>query len=97
VPAARHRRQPGRAYRGAERRPGELLRTDGPWPQAAAAQAAAAAAAERLGDQPGQAHALTELGNLQGLNGDYPGAEASLRAALELHRETSDKAGTLTP
>jgi DNA-binding SARP family transcriptional activator/tetratricopeptide (TPR) repeat protein len=70
-----------------------LLRTDGPWAQAMAAHAAAAAAAGRLGDRPGQAHALTELGNLRRLTGDYPGAERGLRAALELHREAGDKSG----
>ena len=70
-----------------------LLRTDGPWPQAAAAQAGAAAAANHLGDHAGQARALTELGNLQGLTDDYLSAQASLRAALKLHRETRDKAG----
>jgi DNA-binding SARP family transcriptional activator len=36
-----------------------LLRIDGPWPKATAAQVTAAAAAERLGDQAGQARALT--------------------------------------
>jgi tetratricopeptide (TPR) repeat protein len=70
-----------------------LLRTDGPWPQAIAAQTAAAAAAARLGDLPGRARALVDIGYLQGLTGDYPGAESSLQAALELYRETGDKAG----
>jgi DNA-binding SARP family transcriptional activator/tetratricopeptide (TPR) repeat protein len=67
-----------------------LLRTDGPWPQAIAAQAAAAA---RLSDQFGQARALTELGDLRRLTGDYPGADRNLRAALELWREAGDKSG----
>jgi DNA-binding SARP family transcriptional activator len=70
-----------------------LLRTDGPWPQAIALQSSAAAAAARLGDRRGQARALTELGKLHGLTDDYLGAEASLRAALELHQETGDKPG----
>jgi tetratricopeptide (TPR) repeat protein len=67
-----------------------LLRTDGPWPQARVPNAAAAA---RLGDRSGQARALTELGNLRRLTGDYPGADRSLRAALELYREAGDKLG----
>jgi DNA-binding SARP family transcriptional activator len=70
-----------------------LLRTEGPWSTGIDVQAAAANAAARLGDQSGRARALTELGNLQGLTDDYPGAEASLRAALELLRETGDRVG----
>ena len=70
-----------------------LLATDGPWPQAVAAQAAGAAAAARLGDQVGRARALTELGNLQGLTADYQAAEASLQTALELYREVGEKSG----
>ena len=70
-----------------------LLRTEGPWPTGINVQAAAANAAARLGDPSGRARALTELGNLQGLTDDYPGAKASLRAALELYRETSDRVG----
>jgi DNA-binding SARP family transcriptional activator len=70
-----------------------LLRTDGPWPQAKAAQTAAAAAARRLGDRRAQARALTELGDLCRLTGDYPGADRSLQTALELWREAGDKPG----
>jgi DNA-binding SARP family transcriptional activator len=70
-----------------------LLRTDGPWSQALAPHAAAAAAAVRLGDRSGQARALTELGNLRRLTGDYPGADRSLQAALKLYREAGDKTG----
>jgi DNA-binding SARP family transcriptional activator len=70
-----------------------LLRTDGPWPQAMAAQTAAAAAARRLGDRPAQARALTELGDLRRLTGDYPAADHSLQTALQLWRDASDKNG----
>jgi DNA-binding SARP family transcriptional activator/tetratricopeptide (TPR) repeat protein len=70
-----------------------LLRTDGPWLQATAPHAAAAAAAARLGDRSGQAHALTELGNLRRLTSDYLGADRSLEAAMELYREADDKSG----
>jgi DNA-binding SARP family transcriptional activator len=70
-----------------------LLRTDGPWPSALTAHAAAAAAADRLGDQSGQARALTELGIVRYKSGDYPGAVDSLRTALNLYRKAGDKPG----
>jgi DNA-binding SARP family transcriptional activator len=70
-----------------------LLRIDGPWPKAAAAQATAVAAAERLGDKAGQARARAELGNVYAATNDYPRAQENLRAALKLHRETGDEAG----
>jgi DNA-binding SARP family transcriptional activator len=70
-----------------------LLRTDGPWPQATAPHIAASAAAVRLGDLSGQARALTELGNLQKLTGDYPAATRNLRTALKLYGARDDKPG----
>ncbi|MBV9855105.1 MAG: tetratricopeptide repeat protein [Streptosporangiaceae bacterium] len=70
-----------------------LLRTDGPWPQAAAVHAAAAAAAGRLGDGGAQARALTELGTVLRLTGDYPGADHSLHQALDLYQQAGNKPG----
>jgi tetratricopeptide (TPR) repeat protein len=69
-----------------------LLRTDGPWAQAIAAQQAGAAAAARLGDSAAEAWALTELGTLHRLTGDYAGAARDLRAALTRHRDAGDQA-----
>ncbi len=68
-----------------------LLRTDGPWAQAIAAQQAGAAAAARLGDSAAEAWALTELGTLHRLTGDYAGAVRDLRAALARHRAAGDQ------
>ncbi|HEX3964261.1 MAG TPA: tetratricopeptide repeat protein [Trebonia sp.] len=70
-----------------------LLCADGPWPQAAVTHAAAAAAAARLGDRPGQAYAMTELGSLRRLTGDYQDADVSLRMALDLYRSVNDESG----
>jgi DNA-binding SARP family transcriptional activator len=69
-----------------------LLRADGPWAQAIAAQQAGVAAATRLGDSAAEAWALTELGTLHRLTGDYAGAGRDLWAALARHREAGDQA-----
>jgi DNA-binding SARP family transcriptional activator/tetratricopeptide (TPR) repeat protein len=68
-----------------------LLRADGPWAQAITAQQAGAAAAARLGDSAAEARALTELGTLHRLTGDYAGADRDLRAALARHRAAGDQ------
>jgi tetratricopeptide (TPR) repeat protein len=67
-----------------------LLRADGPWVQAITAQQAGAAAAARLGDSAAEAWALTELGTLHRLTGDYAGADRDLRAALTRHQTAGD-------
>jgi DNA-binding SARP family transcriptional activator/uncharacterized protein HemY len=68
-----------------------LLRADGPWVQAIAAQQAGAAAAARLGDSAAEGRALTELGTLHRLTGDYAGADRDLRAALARHQAAGDQ------
>ena len=44
-----------------------------------------------LGDRPGQAYALNELGFLHVLTGDYPAAAASHQQALALARSAGDR------
>ncbi len=51
-----------------------LLRHDGPWTTAIARHAIAIAAARQLGDRPGQAKALIDLGDVRRRTGDYRGA-----------------------
>lgn len=51
---------------------GDFLRRDGRWDQAAALQKTALTAARNAGDRHGEARALTELGLLAWLTGDYP-------------------------
>ena len=70
-----------------------LLSTDGPWPLALSVHTAATAAAARLGDRPGQASALTNLGQVRGLTADYPGASRDLQQALGLYRGSGDRSG----
>jgi DNA-binding SARP family transcriptional activator/tetratricopeptide (TPR) repeat protein len=72
------------------------LRSDGPWPQAITLHAAAAQAAQRLGDQPGHANALLNLGDVKHLASDYPGAIIALERALDIFREIGDQAGEAT-
>jgi tetratricopeptide (TPR) repeat protein len=71
----------------------ELLRRDGPWTDAITRHTTAAQAAQRLGDRLGQANALTELGAVQGMSGDYPGAARVLEQALDIARDTGDRLG----
>ena len=70
-----------------------LLRTDGPWPQAFAVHTAARAAAERLGDRHGQADALSDLATIRRLTDDFPGALRDQEAALDLYRRLGDRQG----
>jgi tetratricopeptide (TPR) repeat protein len=69
------------------------LRSDGPWTQAITLHTAAAAAACRLGDRPGEASALTELGIVRQLTGDYPGSAAALELALAIYRDLGERSG----
>jgi Tetratricopeptide repeat len=48
-----------------------LLWLDGPWAEAITRHTAAIQAARHLGDRLGQAHALTQLGDVRWLTGDY--------------------------
>ena len=71
----------------------ELLRKDGPWSEAIRAHAAAVSAARYLGDQPGLAGALGNLGTAQRLTGDYPAAAAALAEARDLYQDLGDQPG----
>ncbi len=70
-----------------------LLRQDGPWADAITRHEAAVRAARRLGDQPGEAGARTDLGDVRRLTGDYPGAARALEAALAIYRDLGDRQG----
>jgi class 3 adenylate cyclase/tetratricopeptide (TPR) repeat protein len=70
-----------------------LLWRDGPWTEALTRHATALCCARHLGDQPGQAGALTSLGGMQRLTGDYPGAAANLEEALVIYRDIGDRIG----
>ncbi len=70
-----------------------FLHTQGHWNEAASLGQAALAAALTDGDRQGQACALTQLGTVQELTGDYPAATASLTRALELSRDLGDRRG----
>ena len=70
-----------------------LLRQDGPWAEAIIRHATAVRAARRLGDQPGQADALANLGDVRRLTGDYPGAARALTEALVIYRDLGDRPG----
>jgi transcriptional regulator with XRE-family HTH domain/tetratricopeptide (TPR) repeat protein len=70
-----------------------LLRSDGPWDEAITRHATAVQAARQLGDRPGQAHALTNLGNTRRMAGDFPGAARDLQEALDISRDLADRPG----
>jgi class 3 adenylate cyclase/tetratricopeptide (TPR) repeat protein len=70
-----------------------FLRLDGPWAVAVTRHATAVQAARQLGDRPGQANALNNLGAVRQLTGDYPGAGRALAEALGLYRDLGDRVG----
>ena len=70
-----------------------LLRHDGPWDQAITRHATAMQAARLLGDRPAQADALTNLGDVRRLTGDYPGAARDLQEALGIYPDLGDPPG----
>jgi tetratricopeptide (TPR) repeat protein/transcriptional regulator with XRE-family HTH domain len=70
-----------------------LLRHDGPWAEALTRHATALSAAQHLGDRPGQAGALTDLGHVRWLTDDYPGAARDLQEALGICRDLGDQLG----
>jgi tetratricopeptide (TPR) repeat protein len=70
-----------------------LLRYDGPWADAITRHTAAIQAARHLGDRLGQAGALSDLGDMQRLTGDYPAAARVLEQALGLYRDLGDRHG----
>ena len=71
----------------------EIVRTDGPLPYAVSLYEAARDAAERLGDDPALAWALTWLGMFRTLADDYPGALRDFDRAAALHEEAGDRRG----
>jgi tetratricopeptide (TPR) repeat protein len=70
-----------------------LLRHDGPWGEAITRHAVAVQAARQLGDPPGEALALSNLGDARQLAGDYPGAAQNLQEALGICRDRGDRLG----
>jgi tetratricopeptide (TPR) repeat protein/transcriptional regulator with XRE-family HTH domain len=70
-----------------------LLRLDGPWDEAITRHAAAVQAARQIGDLPGEALALSNLGDARQLAGDYPGAVRDLQEALGICRDLGDRPG----
>ena len=70
-----------------------LLANDGPWALSITLHTAAAETARRHDDRLGHAHALTQLGEARGRNGDYPGAIGDLDQALDLARSLDDRLG----
>ena len=74
----------------------ELLRRDGPLADAIIRHATAAQAAQRAGDRLGQANALSDLGSVRRLAGDYPGATQALEQALAIYRDLGSRLGQAT-
>ena len=70
-----------------------LLRLDGPWAEAISRHEAAIQAARYLGDLPGQANALIDLGDARRLMGDYPAGVQALEQALGICRDSGDRLG----
>jgi len=70
-----------------------FLHIQGHWNEAATLGRAALAAARTADDRPGQALALTQMGIVQELTGDYPAATASLTQALQLSRDLGEPRG----
>jgi tetratricopeptide (TPR) repeat protein/transcriptional regulator with XRE-family HTH domain len=70
-----------------------LWLSDGPWADATARHTAAIQAARHLGDRNGEAHALSDSGELRLLTGDYPAAAQALEQALGICRDLGDRYG----
>jgi tetratricopeptide (TPR) repeat protein/transcriptional regulator with XRE-family HTH domain len=70
-----------------------LLRRDGPWTDALSRHAAAIQAARQLDDRSGEAGALTNLGDVRRLAGDYPAAAGALEEALGIYRDIGSRLG----
>jgi tetratricopeptide (TPR) repeat protein len=70
-----------------------LLRQDGPWSDALARHATAVQAARQVGDRPAEAGALLDLGDVQQMMCDYPGATEVLNEALGISRDIGDLQG----
>jgi tetratricopeptide (TPR) repeat protein/transcriptional regulator with XRE-family HTH domain len=70
-----------------------LLWRDGPWAEAVTRHAAAVAAARCVTDRLGEANALTDLGTVLRLTGDYSGAAEALDEALGIYRQLGARLG----
>ncbi len=68
-----------------------LLSRDGPWAEAISRHVTAVRAAEDLGDRPGQATTLINLGDVRRATGDFPGAQRALDQALGICRDLGDR------
>jgi tetratricopeptide (TPR) repeat protein/transcriptional regulator with XRE-family HTH domain len=71
----------------------ELLRRDGPWAEAITRHGTALDSARQVGDRPGQAAALSNLGAVRCQMGDFGGATADLEEALASYRVLGGRLG----
>jgi tetratricopeptide (TPR) repeat protein len=70
-----------------------FLRAQGHWDQALSLHQTAQEAARRSGDRLSEADALTELGTIQRMAGDYQAADRSLTLSLERYHDLGDRRG----
>jgi tetratricopeptide (TPR) repeat protein/DNA-binding XRE family transcriptional regulator len=70
-----------------------LLQQDGPWAEAVIRHTAAVHAAGQIGDQPGLAGALSDLGVVRCITGNHQQAAAALDQALTIYRDLGDDLG----
>jgi tetratricopeptide (TPR) repeat protein/transcriptional regulator with XRE-family HTH domain len=70
-----------------------LLRRDGTWSEAITRHMAAVRAGQHVGDRLGEANALSDLGDVRQLAGDYPAAAQALEQALDIYRDLGDRQG----
>jgi tetratricopeptide (TPR) repeat protein/transcriptional regulator with XRE-family HTH domain len=70
-----------------------LLRHDGPWPEAITRHEAAIQAARYLGDLPGQANALIDLGEVRLRMDEYLAGAQAFEQALGICRDSGDPLG----
>jgi tetratricopeptide (TPR) repeat protein len=73
-----------------------LLRHDGRWDEAITRHATAVRAARQLGDRPGEALALNDLGDARRMAGDFAGAAGDLQEALDIAREIASPDAEVT-
>ena len=70
-----------------------VIRSNGPWAQAAELHTAAAAVARSFGDRTGEADALVELADIRQLSGDYPASLTALERATAIYQALDDRLG----
>jgi tetratricopeptide (TPR) repeat protein len=71
----------------------EILRTDGRWANALTVHQSASETAQRRGRTAACADALTELGTVRRLTGDFTGSVDALSRAWKIHRRTGNQLG----